>query len=326
MRGGAHRTALTGLAIGSAAVATAAVAERRTVARWAATDDRHRDEPVSIGDALAGAATSTVTSSDGAELAVVEGGAGPTVVLAHGVTATVDHWAPVAARLVRAGCRVVAFDHRGHGRSTAGSGAFRADLLGDDVDAVVGATAPDGAVVVGHSMGGIAVLAWLAGHPDAAATARGLALVATLHRPVGNAMVQLMRRLGGTSLARRTMAHPVHGRIMARGGLGDRPSMAVLDVVRGGWAACPDATRAGVFRDLAFDHTDLLSTIAVPTVVICGDRDRVTPLAESRLIDELIPGARLTVVPGAGHEVIWEAADVVADAIAELARRPGGST
>lgn len=320
-----RRTRVVPLVIVATAAAGigAAVAERRTVARWAAAPDRFVDEPLTMADLATSVTTSTVRSTDGASLHVVEAGTGPTAVLVHGFTATSDHWAPVAGRLVERGVRVVAFDQRGHGRSTAGAGEFTTTHLGDDLAAVIDAVAPDGAVVVGHSMGGITIQSWLAGHPEASPA--GLVFVATLFRALGNPVGRLIARLGGTSLARRTMAHPVHGRVMSRSGLGREPSIALLDRIRGGWSGCPDSTRAGVLRDLEFDFTDVLTAVGVPTTVVCGDLDRVTPLSENERIAELVPDARLEVVPGAGHEVIWEAADRVADAIAELARHPGGS-
>ena len=97
-------------------------------------------------------------------------------------------------------------------------------------------------------------------------------------------------------------------------------SLTVLDVVRGGWARCPDATRAGLLTGLRdYDFTETLRGITAPTTVICGDVDQVTPLAESERMAEAIEGARLEVVPGAGHAVFWEAADLVAELIAQHA-------
>ena len=58
----------------------------------------------------------------------------------------------------------------------------------------------------------------------------------------------------------------------------------------------------------------------MPTVVICGDADQVTPLAENEQIASLIADSKLEVVPDAGHLVTWEAADLVADAIVAMAR------
>lgn len=305
----------------AAASAAGYAAERLTVARWSSGPDRLRDEPQTIAGN-----EGWVRSADGTRLHVVETGDGPTTILAHGYTATSHYWAPVAARLVEAGCRVVAFDQRGHGRSEPGPGRFGADQLADDLAAVVAATATTSAagantsevVVAGHSMGGIGIQAMVQAHPHLVRHLRGLVLVATLARPIPVPLGTLMGRLGGTALARKTMAHQVHGRVLARGGLGRQPTLTALDVVRNGWVSCPDTTRAGVMRDLRdFDFSETLRTLDEPTTVICGRLDRVTPLAESERMASLLPDARFVVVPGGGHALPWEAADRVAEAITD---------
>ena len=237
---------------------------------------------------------------------------GVPIILAHGFTSTADHWAPVAARLVERGFRVIAFDQRGHGGSTSPTGRFRPSDLGHDLAAVIEATAPTGAVLVGHSMGGIGIQAMLADHEALRDDLRGVVLVATLARPVEVPLGRLMGKLGGTPLARRVMGNRIHGRLMARGGVGAEPSITVIDVIRDGWATSSDATRAGVMRDLRdFDLSEALRVIHVPTTVIAGDRDLVTPFEENRRIAELLPNGRLEAQPGVGHAAHWEAADRV---------------
>jgi pimeloyl-ACP methyl ester carboxylesterase len=320
-----RRQVVVGGAVAAGAAATAAavgaVAERRAVRRWSQAADPWAQEPTTIdGD------EQLVARSDGATLRVVTNGTGPSVVLAHGFTGAADHLAPIATRLVGRGLSVVAFDQRGHGRSTAGPGGFGPEQLGHDLDAVLTAAAPQGAVLLGHSMGGIGIQAWLAEHPDRAHLAHGLVLVATTSQSVSSPLGQLMRRLGGMPLARWAMGHPVHGRVLARRGLGEQPSTTVLDVVRHGWSECPDATRAGVMRDLdGFDFAETLRGVQAPTVIVCGLLDQVTPLTESQRIAGLVPHARLEVVPDAGHEVTWEAADRIVDAVVSLTDRTGGN-
>ena len=172
-------------------------------------------------------------------------------------------------------------------------------------------------------MGGIGIQAWLAGYTErAAAACRGVVLVATMYRPVGDQrLLSFMARVVGTSFVRRVMGHPLHGRVLARGGLGRSPSVTVLDLTRNGWAVSSDTMRAGVIEGLAdFDFSEDLPSFDVPTVVICGDADQVTPLAENEQIASLIADSKLEVVPDAGHLVTWEAADLVADAIVAMAR------
>jgi pimeloyl-ACP methyl ester carboxylesterase len=295
-------------------VATAAgvyLAERRAIARWSEAD-RFRGEPL----ALSGQQR-WVDGHDGARLRVVEAGDGPPVILAHGFTSTSDHWGPVAARLLDRGYRVIAFDQRGHGGSTSGSGRFRPTDFGNDLAAVVAATAPTGAVLVGHSMGGIGIQAMLIDHEEARRGVRAVVLVATLARPASVPLGKLMARLGGTALAARVMAHRVHGRILARGGVGDEPAVTLLDVIRNGWATCPGGTRVGVMRDLVdFDFSERLRATETPVTVVAGDLDQVTPHDENRHIANVLPNGRLDTVPGVGHAAHWEAADRVAEIVA----------
>jgi pimeloyl-ACP methyl ester carboxylesterase len=61
-------------------------------------------------------------------------------------------------------------------------------------------------------------------------------------------------------------------------------------------------------------------------VIVCGLLDQVTPLTESQRIAGLVPHARLEVVPDAGHEVTWEAADRIVDAVVSLTDRTGGNS
>ncbi|MDH3678900.1 MAG: alpha/beta fold hydrolase, partial [Acidimicrobiia bacterium] len=191
----ARRATKLGLSVAAAGAATYA-AERWTVARWASGPDEYRHEPRTLTGT-----TRYVASADGTKLHVIEAGEGPTAVLAHGFTATAHHWAPVASRLVERGLRVVVFDQRGHGRSTAINGRFGPSQLADDLAAVIAATAPDGAVVAGHSMGGIGIQAMLAHHPTTTDRLHGMVLIATLSRPVSVPLGRLMSRLGGTALA-----------------------------------------------------------------------------------------------------------------------------
>lgn len=337
------------VALGAMAAAAAGtyLAERATVARWHRGSDPCRHEPRSLtgaahrlegpdgtvihamlsgGTAPEGTVSEGTASggtapggsrSDGTAPDGSQSGESPMVVLAHGYTATSHHWAPVAARLVARGARVVTYDQRGHGRSSTGPGRFGPEQLATDLRTVVDALVDgSGAVLVGHSMGGIGVQAGLAHHPEVAERTVGLVLVSTVARPVPVPLGRLMGRLGGTALARRTMAHRVHGRILARGGLGRDPALTAIDVVRHGWVTCADETRAGVMRDLRdYDFSEVLTSVEVPVTILCGDRDRVTPPGESRRLAGLVSHGLLDIVPGCGHALPWEAADRVAEAI-----------
>jgi pimeloyl-ACP methyl ester carboxylesterase len=66
------------------------------------------------------------------------------------------------------------------------------------------------------------------------------------------------------------------------------------------------------------DSTEFLSQIAVPTLVIVGERDALTPPADSEAMAAAIPGARLVTVPGAGHLTPMERPRAVAESLGEF--------
>jgi pimeloyl-ACP methyl ester carboxylesterase len=314
------RRALVGLAllaVGGAGVTAARRAEARALDRWAKNPDPMEGEPSALdGEAF------TVEARDGARLSAVRAGAGngPMAVLAHGITATVDEWAPVARRLVAGGMRVVAYDERGHGRSTAGASGFTLDALGTDLLDVLHEVAPRDAVLVGHSMGGIAIMSALAQDPATVNQARGVVLVATLARAIENPLTKLTGRLAATDIPPRLMRNERHGRVLARSGYGKAPSLSLLDGTRRNWMETPTATRAGFLSGLrGFDLFAALGSLERPAVVVCGDTDKVTPLAGNEAIAARLPHGTIAVAPGAGHVIIKEQPDVVAGHVLRLA-------
>lgn len=262
--------------------------------------------------------TNLVVPVTGAELAVTDVGDGPAVVLAPGWTEQREVWSLVANRLLDEGHRIVLYDQRGQGSST-GDDGFTIDNLGADLRAVLEATDVREAVLGGHSMGGMAVLALAFHHPEVVAgRAARLVLVSTGAAELG--------RGEHPGAAKRVLSSTVVDRLLAtrwghrltRRTFGDRPARWAMQAMRDMFVSCPPQVRAGWVDALwRMDLRPCLSSIAVPTYVVSGSRDRVTPPRLSRALAEDIPGARLITIPGAGHQLPLEApADV-----AELLRK-----
>ncbi|MFI6207056.1 alpha/beta fold hydrolase [Streptomyces sp. NPDC051041] len=273
----------------------------------------------------------TVRSADGARLHVeVHGPDGaPAVVLAHGWTCSTAFWA-AQVRDLAADHRVVAYDQRGHGRSPA-SPACSTDALADDLEAVLGAALAPGerAVVAGHSMGGMTVLAAV-GRPAFQEHAAAVLLCSTGSSQLVAASTVLPLRAGPvrTWLTRRILGSraplgpvtPLARRILKYGtmGPGSAPHMveACARIVHG----CPRTVRhawSQVLDLLDLDHA--VRELTVPAEVLVGAADRLTPPAQARALAAALPRcAGLTELPGIGHMTPVEAPELVTARIRAL--------
>ncbi|OLO31432.1 alpha/beta hydrolase [Streptomyces sp. MNU77] len=273
-----------------------------------------------------------------------------TVVFSHGYCLGQDSWHFQRAAL-RGLVRAVYWDQRSHGRS--GRGRTQADgvpvgidQLGRDLRAVIDAAAPEGPLVlVGHSMGGMTMMALADQYPalirDRVAA---VALVGTSGGKLGEvsfglpvAGVNAVRRvlpgvlkaLGSqTELVekgRRATADLFAG-LIKRYSFGSRdvdPAVArfaerliestPIDVVAEFYPAFTEHDKSGAlptFRD-------------VPVLILAGDKDLITPSSHSEAIADVLPDAELVIVPDAGHLVMLEHPETVTDRLADLLVRSG---
>lgn len=265
-----------------------------------------------------------VQASDGARLRGTAFGEGPVVLLIHGYTGTIGHYAPVAVRLVESGFRVIAVEQRGHGRSERGELPFAPETLAADVASWLEDLDLRDVVVSGHSMGGMAAMAFAAHHPEVAAErVRAMVLVATLASPPSNPNLPDMRidLSAYANLIERPMRMPDHGLFLLRNAVGNRPSRAHMEAARETFLATAPRTRTEAAKMLnVVDIRDRLPSIAVPVHIVVGSHDRITYLHMNEEIAGLIPGATIDVLPGLGHMLAWEAPDAVTDAIVQAAK------
>ena len=242
--------------------------------------------------------------------------------LVHGTLVSNGVMAPVARRLLAEGFGVAGPDLRGHGRSTIGAGGLSIDRYARDLDSVVAAMPHERVVLVGHSAGGMASLAF-AERPGASARLAGLVLISS--SPVG--IAGWKERMAAPILFKGPFGwmldRPRLGRAFARPLFGAHPGTDTLESVRrimaGSSATAKRAAPRAVFD---FDLTPGMSDVRLPALVVHGLRDAaVRPELAARLAGGL-PDARPLVFPDAGHMVVLEQEAAVADAIAHLPARP----
>jgi pimeloyl-ACP methyl ester carboxylesterase len=223
----------------------------------------------------------------------------------------------------------VVVDIRGHGGSGPPKGGeFTSDALADDLSAVLTAcvAADERAVLVGHSMGAMAVVAWADRHPDELERAAGAVLVSTgigdlvtesALLPVPRTLVRTRRLLGagflGSSLRWPGWVSPISMRGLRYVALSPGATEAQVAFCHDVITACRREPRAGWGRMLAtLDLSAAVEHLRIPTLVMVGERDRLTPPPHARRLQRSLPEpSGLVVVPGSGHMLPVEAADEV---------------
>jgi pimeloyl-ACP methyl ester carboxylesterase len=238
--------------------------------------------------------------------------AGPPLVLVHGAGGNLMHWPGELRRLP--GRMVVALDLPGHGRSVGiGLSYLDRDRSAHDIGAyaqVVGQFAADLGLgkfgLAGHSMGGAVAQELALHHPEMLA---GLVLIATGARlPVAPELLNALQ--GDREAAAETLAS------WSQGAHSDANTTRIYlqrlrevdpQVLCGDYAACS-----------VWDRTADLGQIAVPTLIICGETDRIIPFRSSVDLQRRIKTARLVIIPGAGHMVMLEQPALVAGAVQQF--------
>jgi pimeloyl-ACP methyl ester carboxylesterase len=272
----------------------------------------------------------SVVSGDGTRLHTRSWGPedGPLVVLVHGWTCNVRNFPMQVPRLVESGHRVVAYDQRGHGESEPGAFDYSTDVLADDLHAVLRHVVLAGrtAVLIGHSMGAISIMAWAGKYPEEVQELASRAVLlstfakdpienfvgATLLSPL-NRYPRLAGRIGYAVLGAPTKVH--HSRldtaVLRYSALCGYASYGAVHYAEDMVGECDRFVRSRWGRVMAGANVvDGLRCLTVPTSVVVGQYDHLTPpsnaeyiAAELRLAGNL---ERFAVVRDAGHMVQLE--------------------
>ena len=216
-------------------------------------------------------------------------GHGTPIIFLHGVGSDKSVWQPQLDQFGDSR-RALAFDYPGYGESE-----FRADATREDFAAAILAALDslgvEKAHICGLSLGGVIAIAMNAAAPDRCASLI-IADSFAVH-PQGQAIYD---RSTAASHDMRGLAQARIGALMAL----EDPAVRA-DVINTMAAIDPRAYRVGARAVWLADQRDRASAIAVPTLVICGDEDAITPPALSEELVGLIPGSALHIIPGASH-------------------------
>ncbi len=261
------------------------------------------------------------TAADGIRLHYQQTGwpAGPPVLLIQGLGADKHGWDLQRLALARS-YRTIALDNRGAGRSDKPHGRYSLEQMADDAVAVLDDAGVDSAHVVGASMGGAISQILALRHPD---RLRSLTLACTACRN------HEWRRelIGSWAETARTNGMGAMTREAARWVIGPRsfrrlaPAFGWLGPLALARPAHAFAAQCDAILDVDDDQAELLDTITIPTLVMVGNQDILTPRGDSEELADRIPTAELVVISGAAHGFMVEHASTVNRVLLEFLGR-----
>lgn len=236
-----------------------------------------------------------------------------TVVFVHGWVLDLDCWHYQRAAL-RGRARLVFFDQRSHGRSgRSDPRSCTLDQLGQDLRMVLEEIVPDGPIVlVGHSMGGMSVMALAAEHPDLVSErVVGVVLISTSagnllssRSPIGRVQPLLGRLTFLVDQGRKLDAFP----LVKHYAVGPQAPEKYADMTDEMITRAPTYLFWDFYPN--FVTLDLYTALpALPgkhTIVIQGGKDQITPPQHAQKIADLLEDSQLVVFPDAGHMIILE--------------------
>lgn len=269
---------------------------------------------------------------------MVEVGSGRPIVLLHGVTLQWWVWSPLI-NVLKDRYRVIAWDMPGHGESELGSDGFTIETVTRDLAMVLDRLDCDGAVLVGHSLGGCVVGNFVALQPESLAErVSALAFVGS----AANLSHNLLRHgsaktffgaFGGMLLMGLRKPNPnlswsdndLSAALIGQA-FGPGATAEMVAVARRMSAEFPATTSVQASKVLtSHNAVEALASVSLPTAVIAGEFDKILPPDHSREIADLVPDAHYVELGGIGHQIMQEAPYELAEVLDDLVERIDGA-
>lgn len=255
----------------------------------------------------------------GRSLHYVRSGEGPPLLLIQGMSGNHLHWGPEFVALLEPHFDVIAYDHRGIGRSDRVEAGFTIADLADDAAGLLDALGVDDAHVLGISMGGMTAQELALRHPGHVRTlAIGCSYCGGPGSQLTDAAVVGRLAAGMQSGDRETAIRTAFEINVSPGFATDEHFARFREVAIQLPAAVP-VIMLQMQAIATFDVQARLPQIACPTLVMHGDEDLMLPFANGELIAARIPGARWEPFPGVGHLFWWEEPERAASLLIEHA-------
>jgi non-heme chloroperoxidase len=262
-----------------------------------------------------------ITTEDGTKLYTLTMGSGAkTVLLAHGYGINMNEWNVIADKLLALGYKLIAFDQRGHGKSTIGSKGISSVAMAHDYKTLIEHFQLKDAILVGHSMGTFVGIAFLTTYPDIAKKhLKAAVLISPFAGEVfeGSPQSRIQIQLIKYGIMKPIVNSDMLGAVLFGATLyGDNPSPAGVKKFLQDYRANDQSKLVPILE--AFGNESFynqLNKVSIPITLICGRKDKTTPPWHTEKLAQGIPNATTVWIDGAGHVLNWESPDRVVQAI-----------
>jgi non-heme chloroperoxidase len=264
-----------------------------------------------------------ITCPDGTKLRTISAGKGQTILLAHGFGGAIHNWNLVFEQLVKDGFHVIAFDQRGHTKSSVGKDGVSSTSMASDYKTILEFYDVKNAVLVGHSMGGFLSIKFMLDYPEVTKQRLKSALIlgsfaGDINKDNDQNKYQIPlikdgwidKVLGNESLATLMQASVIGKpyKSLVRSALDDFTPQNFVQLT--------PILQAFVDEN----YYPRLKEIIIPCTIMVGTVDKTAPNFHSENLSRGIQKASLIKVEGKGHLLNWEAPKEVCEQIEKLAR------